>query len=682
MSTYTITSSVVADGLSDAAFAVAGIDACTLTYVDQAQDICTLSQIPATWTGVPILTQGATVVIRLDGTPIFVGVCVTDPRDATPADHRIAYRLAGPWWYLDEIEYRQMHKRWTGAALEDVALSTVILNQGAAGARLTSGEQIAAAAQYAIDRGAPIQIGTITPAVQIPYEQASEIKCSEVIRRMLKWSPDCVAYWDYASDDGEEPPVLLPTLHVVPSSAMSAASVDLAAFTTARASISPRYDLQRPGVAIQYQKTVTAGGITYYSMETDTAGSHTHMRALTATIPLSGSSGGTAEYQEILTSDFPVAGDPPAFNWLDNAWWKSRVPALAAILDADLTLHDATAAVETDEEGDPLYAVTDLPRCLERGQIQPWMSASGIKSAGITITVQADMIERDVGGAVVREEKNKILTLTVTGTDAHTRTYSRIELGSYMEDVPEGVAAALYASVSVLHYDGSLQLIGAAPSTAYRPGKKLNIANGRAEWASMNAIIQTCTLDAATGATTIVFGPPKHLGPDDMVSLLRRIRNRTLATGHIARHTGLAGDAGGLNGGRGPRNEAAAEGGEPVRSVYTSEGTDTRKIDIDPSAVTDAVGDLVLKPRECLIVESDGSTGFRLKTRSVMASTSYGDVIASISSAVTVITGLQYDASTGYIQVKTRTLRAIDVSSESAWTNAIATAECDECDEA
>lgn len=657
---YTITSSAPGDSLSDATLAAAGIADAQISYANQAQDTLRLIQSPSSWTGAALITQGATVTLKSGSTVVFVGVCLSDPRDAVAQNHQIAYEIAGPWYWLDEIEYRQTHKRWTGAALESVEMSTVILNQAADGARSTSGEQITAALQYAIDEGAPIAIGTITPAVEIPWEQASEIKCSEVIRRMLKWSPNCVAYWDYTTTDGETPPASLPTLHCIPSSAMSAVSVDLAAYTTTRATVRPRYDLQRPGVALQYDRTVTSGGATYYQVETDTAGDHTDIRALTATIPLSGSIGGSAQYQEILTSDFPVSGDPAVHDFLSKAWWKSRVPALAAIADADLVLHDSVVAIEEDDEGDPLYVIADLPRVLEQGQITPWMEAGGFKSAGVTITVQADMIERDAGGAVVNEIKNKLLTLTVTGTDAISKTYSRIELGSYIEDVPAGVAAALYASISILHYDGSLTIVGADPSFIYRPGQKFNIANGLAAWASMNAIIQTAQIDLATGSATIAFGPPKHLSPDDMVALLKRIRTRTLATQQVSRHTGLAGDDAALGGGRGPRNEAAAEGGEPVRSVYTSEGTDTRKIDIDPSAVTDAVGDLVLKPRECLIVESDGSTGFQLKTRSVMASTSYGDATA-LGPAIPVPSGsdpgtLCYHPGVGLVWVYASTL--------------------------
>jgi hypothetical protein len=243
-----------------------------------------------------------------------------------------------------------------------------------------------------------------------------------------------------------------------------------------------------------------------------------------------------------------------------------------------------------------------------------------------------------------------------------------VEVPSASEAGIGGLFASLVSSLAVA--------TGMDPSDL--PGKKFNIANGLAAWASMNAIIQTVQLDLATGSTTIAIGPPKHLSPDDMVALLKRIRSRTMVTQQVSRHTGLAGDHGVLGGGRLPRNEAAAEGGEPLRTVYAETGTDTRKIDLDPTEIPDAEGALTLKPREIVCLD-----GANLKARSVMATESYGDSQGALAAtAVTVLTAIQYDTSTGYIQVKTRTLRAIDISAESSWTNAIETAECTECDEA
>jgi len=626
MSEYTITSAT--DALADATFASLGIVSHDMEKSSQALDIVMLRQIPSSWTNNPILSYAAQVTIKRDTIPIFVGTCITDPRTAVAASHSISYKIVGPWYWLDETEYCQMHKRWNGTALADVRLSKVILNQSTTGTRLNSGEQIEDVIDYCIAQGCPIAKGTIAPAVQIPWEQAGPIKSSEVIRRMLKWSPECTAWWDYTPASGH------PVLHVTARDAMPTTSVDLSAYRSTQSGIRPRYDLQRPGVEIIYERTTTIGDQTYLSTETDTAGDHTNKSALRATIDLAGSIGGSAQYEKVKTSDFPTAGDPVDFDWINKAWWKARVPALAAYANADLWIHDPIIEVEKDEDGDPLYPISQLPRILEEGQITPWMATGGIKAAKVTISVSVNSIERNPANGIVKKVANRIQTLTVVGTNATTRTYSRIELGSYIETVPTGIAAALYASLSILQYDGSITYIGADPDLSYRPGQKFNILNGRPEWATMDAIIQRVALSTADGSTTITFGPARHLSPDDMVALLKRIRTRNLVTGHISRRTGLAGDNGAIGGGLAPRNEAAAEGGEPKRTVhrrYPATGTYAAQIDIDEAAIikTDETEptDIDIKPRETLVAEINEAGEIEYRTRQMLVSEPYGDPV-------------------------------------------------------
>ncbi|OHE73311.1 MAG: hypothetical protein A2007_01300 [Verrucomicrobia bacterium GWC2_42_7] len=55
----------------------------------------------------------------------------------------------------------------------------------------------------------------------------------------------------------------------------------------------------------------------------------------------------------------------------------------------------------------------------------------------------------------------------------------------------------------------------------------------------MNALIQSVEQDLSTGKTVIRFGPPKHLGADDLAELTRTNRNRSAARHSHSRHTGV-----------------------------------------------------------------------------------------------------------------------------------------------
>jgi hypothetical protein len=86
--------------------------------------------------------------------------------------------------------------------------------------------------------------------------------------------------------------------------------------------------------------------------------------------------------------------------------------------------------------------------------------------------------------------------------------------------------------LSAFQYRGTMrheaeELIWATnPSGAPRVGRKLNVTGGQAGWATMGAGIQQVTEDVFSGTTTVTFGPPEHLGPQDLLSLSMLNRRR------------------------------------------------------------------------------------------------------------------------------------------------------------
>ena len=123
-------------------------------------------------------------------------------------------------------------------------------------------------------------------------------------------------------------------------------------------------------------------------------------------------------------------------------------------------------------------------------------------------------------------------------TDAEEKTYKLLASWDSGESVPTGVAAALYASWSVLHFDGSFVLTESECSGAILPRHAIRISGGRSEWAAMDALVQQVDEDVDSGQTTVRFGPPGQIEANSLVALFRALRGRRYSCKRQDRVTG------------------------------------------------------------------------------------------------------------------------------------------------
>jgi hypothetical protein len=98
------------------------------------------------------------------------------------------------------------------------------------------------------------------------------------------------------------------------------------------------------------------------------------------------------------------------------------------------------------------------------------------------------------------------------------------------EAVPSGVAAAYYATLTALQYEGTLRLHQEECAGTALVGSTINLLSGRAAWATMEAVVQSSTEDLMRGTTEIDLGPPIHLGAEDFVGLMGSFRKLPPAT--------------------------------------------------------------------------------------------------------------------------------------------------------
>jgi len=173
------------------------------------------------------------------GTIWFNGLVTQVPRAGAPDAESMAYKVSGPWWYLEKRVFQQPYQNVflgystpndpTSDAIFAPGITThLFLNQGVSGSALTkinNGQQIIEALNWALkpftdaNAAPPFQIGRITPTVDVPIDEVRDITCAQVIQKMLRWSPEAVTWFDYTTTP--------PTFNCIRRSDMIALNLDI-----------------------------------------------------------------------------------------------------------------------------------------------------------------------------------------------------------------------------------------------------------------------------------------------------------------------------------------------------------------------------------------------------------------------------------------------------------------------
>src|SRR5205814_2211396 len=95
----------------------------------------------------------------------------------------------------------------------------------------------------------------------------------------------------------------------------------------------------------------------------------------------------------------------------------------------------------------------------------------------------------------------------IVTTDLVSGTYQSSLDVTLAEPVPVGLANYLWRATNFLHYDGTVLLSEDECSGLVGLGNVVNITGSRAEYATMNAIVQSVQCDLKSGRTSITLGP-------------------------------------------------------------------------------------------------------------------------------------------------------------------------------
>jgi len=501
-------------------FASLGLKDLKLQYVSQDADSATFSST-TDFDSEALLAYRTEASIRYvdaddNATLWFTGERTTLPRNGGPRSESITYRLDGPWAQLERCPYEQEWALWDSGAGALVATShaRVILNQSTTG-KYTVAQQIKAIVDYAQSKGVNIQATGASIAVAdvaLPSDERTDVMCAEAIRVVLRHFTNVVVSIDYSTTP--------PTLCCKQRASCTAASVTIPGPESV--SITRRDDLAPPGILIRYEQLHQHDSNTFRTLVEDSAGDTAAYDCVKLTVELAGTrSKGVEQYVRVESLLALLDTDAQKKTWL-----LSHFKVLSGLVADDITIDSFSVASAGGE------ALQSLSYVLVAGEIPPWLQATVNHQAQVvTASLSYERSVTDVGTVGVTEEPLVYRVMAVDadcGVDGE-RTYQQTITEDAGEPIPSGLAAALYAAWSEIHYDGTIAVHADECSGTIRPGNVINIQGGMAEWQIMRALVQSVTEDVEHGRTSITIGPPRQVTIDDLLALAHASRTKKYA---------------------------------------------------------------------------------------------------------------------------------------------------------
>ncbi len=506
-----------------------------LTLVNQQPDRLIFNADGRAFDSEALFDYGTAFSLHKGDVRWFQGVVLSGPRFGAPDRERHDYEVAGLWWYLEQLVFEQ---EWRSREVNSLNKSHVILGMDIDNNHIPIGAVIKEALDQVIENGAPFaydQEELDLLAAVPPADEQSDLACSEVITKMLRWMPDVTTWFDYAEDT--------PILHFTRRGNAPSIEYNCTAGDPAeKIEISRRDDLVQSGVIIKYERFYNIDGEMWPQLYLDTYPEGTERGFDTAsfTINIAGA--------ELVTQHIEIRAEGSGGEELV----MKHLPYLAP---EDINVTSPGGNILAD------------------GEVPEWLGENAWET---TVTGEAKWTDDD---GSQRVEK---VSAKAVATSAKTGSYDRIVSFTPADPVPVGLAQALYEALSVVHFQGRFGLLENECSMNARVGTVLNLSGGLPEWATMRAVVQQVGFDIDSGRTSITFGPPEHLSPQDHITLLNVNRRRTTLYSGTSRGDGTASGSSVKTGGATANSSGASS--TRYRSLVVK-GENGKKITLDPATI-------------------------------------------------------------------------------------------------
>ena len=522
----------------------------TDTRTSQTADLLEFSTV-ADIDSDPIMDYGDSFKLYRDGVKYFEGTCTSNPVQGTADSEGISYTVAGPWYLLETTAYTQVYKTIEAGEEDedgnvvttdtDVYTSSVIFFRDRNNNTVNTSQTLTDIIDYASSVcNLPISLGQVPSSPVTPWSaKFQDNTISQAIQSVLRWHPGAVTWFDYSTST--------PTLNITTRADASSYNANINNGNIVDLSITPRGDLQPEAVAVHYRSTNQSNGNSYPQLVTDIFPEGADFKAqgvVNVSIDLRGSNV-QRQYQSVRTTSIPSSSQT-ANNIGQRVFWRRHYPWLGddpfdEARSFEIENYEVKLATDAPDPVpyDPLTrggrrlkqsaSVGDYPRELLDGSIDEWMGNGTIRTAQVAISAKCTITSATYN-SLDEERKNQfscqggvyyaLLKITTTGTNAFTKNYSRITNYEEGETAPTGLARTLYTDLSRLQYEGGLTIIDEEVGNDQIMGNVLNVSGGKSAWASMDAVVQSVSHSYGDGATSVTFGPPEQLAPQDLVELL------------------------------------------------------------------------------------------------------------------------------------------------------------------
>lgn len=397
---------------------------------------------------------------------------------------------------------------------------------------------------------------------------AKPMMCSQALQKMLELSPRTNICFDYSTTP--------PTVYVRSVDNFAPANLALLNGIDHKSiNIKRRDDLVARAVVITYRITGSTNGQQYVDAAVDKWGPNganspldpsAGLRVLSETIDLQGFS----ETTTTATLDCEPLALIGGNNASKRAFWSSRRGGeQAKFLDSRLRFQNQAGIETVIPDGVLTYADNDaangrvagqplspadlalFTHRIVKGTYHVWMAGGNnpIFSIKVRASVKTEHALYDVvatGDALNQLPANESASNTAVNGNRHGKpnteeTHTLLELtnASNINGVPFsattaasstpgelaltgalGIAAYLFNALQKPQYEGEYAKVESDFANNVNLTNALNLTNGRAEWANMNAQIQEISEDWGTKETSVKIGPVSHLSAGQLSSLL------------------------------------------------------------------------------------------------------------------------------------------------------------------
>ena len=481
------------------------------------------------------------------GAIFFQGFISAIGRSGTGAAQNIRYQAYNAWWLAERCTFKQTRKVFAGFTSHNPLLPPILVDQICPEIYLgekpdetyqTNGQQVTEIINW-LNRvynptwrtlSSPtdvsqniLQIGTIDPALQCPKTRVQSIFCSEAIVNVLRWSPDCVVYFDYTTTP--------PTINVRQLSSLSTVSLTITAQQEKQIQVAPQNDRQLNGVILYYKWTNTIDGLISPQIAVDKypVGITEYDPDVSShIIPLAG---GVLTHVSATVQTEPISNLTGAVMSGQIAWWQDHDETLND-LNIDSATISVTTPVITDETGSLVDLVAYPNVLINQKNLPGWVPATAI-NAVVTTTVKFKKCQ-DPGHAIQTAYISREIRHKLTLTNALNTTYTAVSHAETGEtpigyDMGSGtftssLAQQIYNAVSTLQYAGQITFVDQSLRSDLAVGKKLTLIGPNNTYT--NLLIQRVTTRPHYGETTVEFSPSARLDAPDLIELARATRFR------------------------------------------------------------------------------------------------------------------------------------------------------------